>query len=101
MYNPTGLPKKQNGDLHNIHLITCSNQLSCLELAEGFIEDLVKLESEGIVMYDAHLQSEILIIAPVIFIISDNPRASEIVSHMGNSANKYCRMCTVSIQGKN
>ncbi len=89
-----GLPKKQNRDLNNIHLITCSNKLLCMELAEGFIHDLVQLE-EGVVMYDALLKTNVLVRAPVILIIGDNPRASEILSHMGSTANKFCRMCMV------
>ncbi len=45
-----GLPKKQNRDLNNIHLITCSNKVPCMELGEGFTHDLIQLE-EGVVMY--------------------------------------------------
>ncbi len=55
-----------------------------MELAEGFIHDLVQLE-EGVVMYDAHLKTNVLVRAPVILIIGDNPRASEILSHMGST----------------
>ncbi len=65
-----------------------------MELAEGFIHDLVQLE-EGVVMYDALLKTNVLVGAPVILIIGDNPRASEILSHMGSTANKFCRMCMV------
>ena len=90
-----GLPKALNTDLRNLHLVTCSNEVSTLELAKGFIGDLVKLETEGIAVYDAHLQCEVLLIAPVMAILGDNPRASEVVCHMGSSANKFCRMCMV------
>ena len=88
--------KKQNGDLHNIHLITCSNKSSCTEMVDGFITDLMELETTGRVMYDAHLKANVLVIAPILLVISDNHRASEIVSHMGSTANKFCRMCMVS-----
>ncbi len=43
-----------------------------MELAEGFIHDLIQLE-EGVVMYDAHLKTNVLVRAPVILIIGDNP----------------------------
>ena len=95
-----GLPKKMNTDLQNIHFVCCSNEVGCLELAEGFIQDLVKLESEGIVVYDCYQKTDVLLLAPVIAIIGDNYRASEIVSHMGNSANKFCRMCMVCIDNR-
>ena len=52
----------------------------------------MKLETEGI---DAHIQCEVLLVAPVMAVLGDNPRASEVVSHMGSSANKFCRMCGV------
>ncbi len=48
-----GIPKAENTSLHNIHYITCSNEMGCIDLAEGFIEDLVKLETEGIAVFDA------------------------------------------------
>ncbi len=70
--------------------------MGCIDLAEGFIEDLVKLESEGIAVFDAHLQCEVLLLAPVIALICDNPRASELTSHLGSAAKHYCRMCMVS-----
>ena len=92
-----GIPKNENTSMHNIHFITCSNEVDCLELVEGFIEDLVTLETEGIPVYDAHLECEVLLIASVIAVICDNPRASELTSHMGSTARHFCRICMVSI----
>ena len=70
--------------------------MNCLEQIAGFIEDLVTLETKGIIAYDAHQQCEVLVIAPLIAVICDNPRASEITSHMGSTAKHYCRTCMVS-----
>lgn len=53
------------------------------------------LEEKGVVMYDASLNQECLVIAPVICFLCDNVRASEIVNHLGSPSNKYCRMCQV------
>ena len=55
----------------------------------------MKLGTEGIVVYDAHLQRELLLVAPVEAVLGGNPRASEVMSLMGSSANKFCRMCMV------
>ena len=55
----------------------------------------MKLEIEGTAVYDAHLQCEVLLVAPVMDVLGDNPSASEVMSHMGSSANKFCRMCMV------
>jgi len=91
-----GLPVKDNSKLHNIHLCTCSNKCNVLDMAEPIVNDLCSLESDGVIAYDAFLGFEVLVIAPVICVLSDNPRHSEIMSHSGASAKMYCRMCMVS-----
>lgn len=89
-----GLPKEENTKLVNIHLITASNRVSTLELAEPMVEDLVKLE-RGVVMYDAHFKGDVFVVAPVLCILADNPRSSALLNHGGSSAKKFCRMCQV------
>ena len=37
-----------------------------------------------------------IVVAPVLCILSDNPRASELLNHQGGAANLYCRICQVS-----
>ena len=81
--------------MRNIHLITCSNQVDAIQLVEPVISDLENLE-KGVTMYDEHLKREILVIAPVILGLHDNPRASETTNHLGSAANLFCRMCMVS-----
>jgi len=66
-----------------------------MDMASPVVEDLKILE-KGIITYDAHLKKEVLLIAPTIAILSDNPRHSELLNHAGGRANKYCRMCMVS-----
>ena len=58
--------------------------------------ELEKLENEGVQVYDAHQQMNVLVITPVICIVCDNPRASELANHLGATAKKYCRICMVS-----
>ena len=91
-----GLPKADNAQMRNIHLLTCSNRVGVLEMIEPIIPDLRMLETTGFLMFDAHLQQEVLVIAPVLLGMHDNPRASEVVNHMGSSANLFCRICMVS-----
>ena len=50
------------------------------------MEDLFKLETKGITIYDAALETEVLLLAPVLCVLCDNPRHSEIMSHSGPSA---------------
>lgn len=91
-----GLPTKENAKLHNIHMITCSNKCSALDMTQPLVDDLLKLETSGITVYDVHLGVEVLVVAPVICILCDNPRHAEIMNHAGPSATMFCRMCMVS-----
>lgn len=59
------------------------------------VEQLKLLESEGVHTYDAYLQTTVLIVAPVICILCDNPRASEVTNNLGTSAKLFCRICMV------
>lgn len=69
-------------------------QVGALELVDPVVDDLLQLE-EGVIMYDAYLQREVLVVAPVLCILADNSRSSELLNHMGSTANKYCRLCQV------
>lgn len=89
-----GLPRAENAKLHNIHFMTASNQVNALELFEPISDDLLKLE-RGIIMHDSFLQKEVLVVAPVICIVSDNVRSSELLNHNCTNAKKYCRVCQV------
>ena len=90
-----GLPHEQNAKLHNIHLITCSNKVSVLDMAAPMVDELVKLESGDVVMYDAFFKQEVVVLAPILAVLSDNPRHSELLSHSLGRARKFCRMCMV------
>lgn len=92
-----GLPRHENAKLSNIHFIGCSNQANCMEISAPIAGDLLLLEQRGIIAYDALLQKQVRVIAPIIVFTGDNPRASEILNHLGSSANKFCRMCLVGI----
>lgn len=63
-------------------------------MAKDLVENLLKLES-GVRMYDAMLNQYVFVVAPVMFIIADNPMSSDLCNHQGNSARRFCRMCMV------
>ena len=71
--------------------------LDALTLAEPIVENLLQLE-KGVEMYDAVLQQNVLVIAPVMLLMADNPMASDLCSHQGSSARKFCRICLVSMK---
>ncbi len=90
-----GLPRHMNTQLHSIHFIGCSNRVDCMDMTEAVVADLKKLE-EGIIMFDASMKKDVLVVAPVMAVLADNPRHSEVINHLGGSANLFCRMCMVS-----
>ena len=65
-------------------------------MAEPLAKELLELEEKGITAFDAFLNEEVLVVTPIICLISDNPRASELVNRLGASATCYCRLCLVS-----
>ena len=91
-----GLPHEENAYIYNIHFITCSNQASATDIMGPVADDLKRLE-EGIPMFDAYLQQEVLVVAPVMAFLCENPRHSELLGHVGCRARKYCRMCMVCV----
>ena len=72
-------------DYTNIHFIACSNNVSAMDMVALLVYDLLRLE-KGIVMYD------VLVLGPVMSILCDKPRASEVLNQLGSSATKFCRI---------
>ena len=89
-----GLSKEENAKIKNIHFLTCSNKASPLELATPIVTDLLKME-KGVQMYDGSLGQQVIVVSHVICLLADNPRASDLLSHMGSAARKFCRLCMV------
>lgn len=58
-----------------------------------FFSDL----EEGMFMYDAKDDQQVLVQCPVLLVAYDNPRASEFAHHMGSSATHFCRSCDVGL----
>lgn len=91
-----GLPRHENARIRNIHFICCSDVVSAVDMAQPLAQELCDLERSGIEAFDVLLGQPLLVVAPLMCILADNPRASELVNHLGSSARKYCRMCMVS-----
>ncbi len=46
-------------------------------------------------MYDTLTKKEVFVQCPILCVVCDNPRASEIAHHLGSSAIHFCRTCDV------
>ena len=64
-------------------------------MSPPIVEELMLLEARGVEAYDASLHTMVLVQAPVICVICDNPRASEVTNHLGPSSKMFCRICMV------
>eukprot|EP00731_Ephydatia_muelleri_P003526 Em0001g3526a len=68
-----------------------------MEMAVPLVHELQSLE-EGILMFDALFNTNVIVIAPVISFLCDNPRAAEICNHRGSSTHKFCRICMADVR---
>ena len=87
-----GLPKKESRKPHNIHFVSCSNTVPLLDMAVPIVQQL-QMAEEGFEAFDSGLNRTVFVTAPILLISADNVRHSELLSHMGSSANKFCRFC--------
>lgn len=71
----------------NVHFCCCSDSVSALDMAEAIVWDLNLLE-QGIEAYDSLTEEIVLVVAPLLCVIADNPRASELLNHLGGTAKK-------------
>ena len=76
--------------------VLLSLQVDCVEMVCPIATELKQLETNGVVAYDAFLKQEVMVIALVICITADNPRASELLNHLGPTSRMFCRICMVT-----
>lgn len=89
-----GLPLYEGRQLHNINFLTCSNVVSAMNMTNALVDDLIMLE-EGIVVFDSLTQCNVVVLSPVLAILCDNARSSEVTNHLGAKAIMFCRKCMV------
>ena len=88
-----GLPRHLNARIENINFVCSSNSVSPLDLSEPIAQQLTALEIEGVFAFDALHQETVLVVASLMCIVCDNPRASELLNHLGSAALKHCPRC--------
>jgi hypothetical protein len=89
------LPRNTAQELSNIFLVCCSNRTNAIQMTGPIVDNLLTLE-KGIRVYDSPLKTDVLVIAPVICLLCDNARVSELLNHLGSTAVRLCRICSTS-----
>lgn len=89
------LPREKAQGTANIFLLSASNRVSAMQMSKPIVDDILTLE-QGICTYDSYLKTDVFVVAPVICLLCDNARASELLNHLGSTALCLCRMCDVS-----
>ena len=54
---------------------------------------VLHLETNGVEVFDIVLNQLVLVVSPLMCVLADNPRASELLNHLGSTATNFCRMC--------
>ena len=89
------LPREKAQGTANIFLLSASNRVSTMQMSKPIVDDILTLE-QCICTYDSYLKTDVFVVAPVICLLCDNARASELLNHLGSTALYLCRMCDVS-----
>ena len=66
--------------------------VDCIKIITTIVEELKILDKEGLMVYDAFSQKEVLVIAIVLCVICDNPREAEVTNTLGPGFRKFCRI---------
>lgn len=72
-----------------------SNGISAIKQLKPRVKDLLILQ-DGVVMFDALWNQDVLVVALILACLCDNPRVSEIVGDLRGNPNSFCRQCLVS-----
>ncbi|KAL5506041.1 hypothetical protein EMCRGX_G007607 [Ephydatia muelleri] len=56
-----GLSRHDNAKPQNIHFISCTNEMDVLDMTEPIAQQLTLLETEGVVVYDAYYEANVLV----------------------------------------
>ena len=65
-----------------------------MDMCDAIAPELIQLE-EGIEAYHAYHGQLVIILSPLMCIVADNPRASELLNHLGAAARRYYQICIV------
>ncbi|KAL0075607.1 hypothetical protein F4703DRAFT_1965870 [Phycomyces blakesleeanus] len=87
------MPLEERNKWENTLFVCTSNHvLNAVEMLPLVVNDLVVLE-KGVEMYSEDLGKYVLVVAPLLLFMGDNPRQSQLAMHKGTSSKCLCRRC--------
>jgi hypothetical protein len=81
-------------NIQHIHFLGTVKSKKWDALCQPILEECAILE-KGLVVFDRWIGQEVFVIAKIMTVIADNPRAAQICSIVNSSGNFPCRVCTV------
>ncbi|KAL0073089.1 hypothetical protein F4703DRAFT_1746592 [Phycomyces blakesleeanus] len=85
------MPLEVRNNQENVMFISTSNHvLNAVEMLPPIVDDFVELE-KGIVMYSKDHDEDVLVVAPLLLFMGDNPWQSQLAMHSGTSGKHFCR----------
>ncbi|KAL0073561.1 hypothetical protein F4703DRAFT_1921113 [Phycomyces blakesleeanus] len=94
MYFAALLLETRNKRENALFICTSNHTLNAIEMLPPIVDDLIRLE-KGIEMYSEDYGEVVLVIAPLLLFMGDNPRQSQLAMHKGTSAKKFCQKCLI------
>ncbi|OAD65461.1 hypothetical protein PHYBLDRAFT_176058 [Phycomyces blakesleeanus NRRL 1555(-)] len=94
MYFAALLLETRNKRENALFICTSNHTLNAIEMLPPIVDDLIRLEKD-IEMYSEDYGEVVLVIAPLLLFMGDNPRQSQLAMHKGTSAKKFCQKCLI------
>ncbi|KAL0075197.1 hypothetical protein F4703DRAFT_1798688 [Phycomyces blakesleeanus] len=94
MYFAAMTLEEQNKRENTLFVCTCNHVLNAIDMLGQLFDDLVTLE-KGIQMYSEDLGKHVLVVAPLLLFIGDNPCQSQLAMHKGTASRRFCRKCLI------
>ncbi|KAA1076465.1 hypothetical protein PGT21_007921 [Puccinia graminis f. sp. tritici] len=92
------LPPHLTNQHFHCHFLCTSNSAGPMELAEAIVDDLIELQTEGVVAYDSSISEEVLVTSFLLCFLADTPMHAEITSTvMPANARSQCRSCDLAV----
>lgn len=89
------LPREMLSHNYFVHFISASKEFTIPEQLASISKMIEATQREPMITWDSLENRQVRLRFEVISIVSDNPMASEIIDHIGQKGNHFCRRCEV------